>query len=456
MEKILIVDKIKSVFIFLLLLGLPIFLLIPSVSSTISDYDMNNDGVINILDIVQVANHLGESGTPGWIREDVDKNGIINMLDLMFVSNNYRESYNISVNDPPSSARIQKMSICYSGRITNSDIRDYIATHFDLCDTGISSPSNAPSLVADLKSRATALGKTIKVIGYYDSIFDSSGHPEDWYVHSTDGTRVTSNAVSTNYLMNVNPAKGWDDYYIQRAKSGLNSYSVYDGIFIDDCWHDPMYDTQYWSVSPSSWEVSNSNWKSYMVQFMGNLKSNLSSKIAMANVPLSTGSFSAICDVTHGAIIEHFVHKLQTADTDNGWSISAIQSAISQLRTQAEKGDIIAVVSGCNAGTGYEDWCKFCYACFSFAVEDPGKAYFAWNFMGSSPTTNPTWFQWMDDYNLGTPTDNYHTISGNVYERTFTNYYVLANLNNLGIFTTFTFNNTSYTLEGKHALFIQK
>ena len=100
----------KSIVIFTLLLSLPIFLQIPTASSSIPDYDVNSDGSCNIIDIVLIANRFGESGNPGWIREDVDNNGLINTLDIILVSNNYGDS---GWSDDVS--RIQKLSIEFMG-----------------------------------------------------------------------------------------------------------------------------------------------------------------------------------------------------------------------------------------------------------------------------------------------------------------------------------------------------
>ena len=55
------------------------------------NWDVNNDGVINIVDLVLVSNHYDETGNLGWIREDVDNNGEILVFDLVVVSNHYGE-----------------------------------------------------------------------------------------------------------------------------------------------------------------------------------------------------------------------------------------------------------------------------------------------------------------------------------------------------------------------------
>ena len=55
------------------------------------NWDVNNDCVINIVDLVLVSNHYDEIGIFGWIREDIDNNGEIQVFDLVLVSNHYGE-----------------------------------------------------------------------------------------------------------------------------------------------------------------------------------------------------------------------------------------------------------------------------------------------------------------------------------------------------------------------------
>jgi len=57
------------------------------------NWDLNNDGDCNIFDLVVVSNHYNETGTLGWIREDVDNNGQIKVIDLVFVSEHYDETW---------------------------------------------------------------------------------------------------------------------------------------------------------------------------------------------------------------------------------------------------------------------------------------------------------------------------------------------------------------------------
>ena len=57
------------------------------------NYDINMDGIQSVLDLVMVSNVFGDTGSDGWIREDVDNNGIIQILDMVLISNHYGESW---------------------------------------------------------------------------------------------------------------------------------------------------------------------------------------------------------------------------------------------------------------------------------------------------------------------------------------------------------------------------
>jgi hypothetical protein len=45
-------------------------------------YDLNGDGRVNVMEMVMIGNHWGETGAPGWIPEDVAQDGIINQADV--------------------------------------------------------------------------------------------------------------------------------------------------------------------------------------------------------------------------------------------------------------------------------------------------------------------------------------------------------------------------------------
>ncbi len=51
--------------------------------------DINSDGVVNILDIISIAQHWNETGAHGWIAQDIDENGTINVLDVILIGQNW-------------------------------------------------------------------------------------------------------------------------------------------------------------------------------------------------------------------------------------------------------------------------------------------------------------------------------------------------------------------------------
>ncbi len=54
-----------------------------------SSYDVNQDGVVNILDLVLIANQLGRTGPE--LLGDVNEDGTVNILDLVAVANRFSE-----------------------------------------------------------------------------------------------------------------------------------------------------------------------------------------------------------------------------------------------------------------------------------------------------------------------------------------------------------------------------
>lgn len=53
------------------------------------NWDISVDGFVDIIDLLMISNHYAESGSAGWIREDVDNDGIVSISDFLFVSNRY-------------------------------------------------------------------------------------------------------------------------------------------------------------------------------------------------------------------------------------------------------------------------------------------------------------------------------------------------------------------------------
>ena len=43
------------------------------------------DGSVNVLNLILIAEDFGQTGTPGWIHEDVNGDGVVNIEDLIIV-----------------------------------------------------------------------------------------------------------------------------------------------------------------------------------------------------------------------------------------------------------------------------------------------------------------------------------------------------------------------------------
>lgn len=47
--------------------------------------DVSNDGHVNVLDMILIGQHWGDTGSPRWIPEDVKKDGVINVPDMITI-----------------------------------------------------------------------------------------------------------------------------------------------------------------------------------------------------------------------------------------------------------------------------------------------------------------------------------------------------------------------------------
>jgi hypothetical protein len=58
-------------------------------SQTTASWDVNQDGAINVLDMIVIGQHWGETGSAGWIRADVNADGVVNTLDSIIVGQHW-------------------------------------------------------------------------------------------------------------------------------------------------------------------------------------------------------------------------------------------------------------------------------------------------------------------------------------------------------------------------------
>lgn len=57
------------------------------------NWDVSMDGVVSVFDLLLISNQFDETGSSGWIREDVDNNGIVQLADIITVSNYYNHAW---------------------------------------------------------------------------------------------------------------------------------------------------------------------------------------------------------------------------------------------------------------------------------------------------------------------------------------------------------------------------
>ena len=60
-----------------------------TVAQLSEDWDVNGDEAANVLDMVLVGQHWGETGLTGWIREDTNEDGAVNVLDMIIIGQHW-------------------------------------------------------------------------------------------------------------------------------------------------------------------------------------------------------------------------------------------------------------------------------------------------------------------------------------------------------------------------------
>jgi hypothetical protein len=399
---------------------------------------------------------------------------------------------------------IHKMIICYGAnsgvgpRVGISSYQDYIALHADLLDAHYTEdPSyDYPTWYASIKSKAIADGRTIKLIAYFDIIaiaetdyywsayFNSD---EDNFMHITGGDTPANRIERTTYpgqfLSNPDSAdSGWYETFWTIINRWYTDYTSLDGIFIDDCVGEYLSDYTFVQNSRSTWgdgfnysTTGYDTWVSWMEACLAHAKTHMNlidaDNILMANCFTDTN----LGKVTKCSFWEHFQHT-RTASYNTGYASIPLTSIDLLYDVLADAvGNKIAVNSGVSSGdtTQVKECCKYVYACAAFAAYDStDNIYFAWNFMGTSSTSPPTWFSWWDNLSeisttgagastLGDPevttkSTRLVELYTGVYERVFDNYYVIANTNAYGTSKSVTFMGTTYTMAGKSAIFIPR
>lgn len=69
--------------------SLPLIVQNGSVTVLSNPGDVNTDGEVNILDLILIGQHWGETGPPCWILADVSCDGVVNILDMILVGQHW-------------------------------------------------------------------------------------------------------------------------------------------------------------------------------------------------------------------------------------------------------------------------------------------------------------------------------------------------------------------------------
>ncbi len=51
--------------------------------------DVNDDGFVNVLDMITIGQHWSQTGATGWIRQDINEDGKVNVLDATLIGQNW-------------------------------------------------------------------------------------------------------------------------------------------------------------------------------------------------------------------------------------------------------------------------------------------------------------------------------------------------------------------------------
>jgi hypothetical protein len=51
--------------------------------------DVNDDGSVNVLDMITIGQHWSETGAYGWIRQDINEDGMVNVLDATLIGQHW-------------------------------------------------------------------------------------------------------------------------------------------------------------------------------------------------------------------------------------------------------------------------------------------------------------------------------------------------------------------------------
>jgi len=400
--------------------------------------DLNDDSVIDLTDLCLVA-LAWESfpGHPSWNpRADLDNNGVVDILDVVLVVRQMGMER----------MKANKHIVAYSS--VNDDSASFIANNFDIAVVDFAYTRNL--------GKIKAFNPNVVVFGYRDIIAmhttyedwaEVNAH-EDWFIHDNYGNRIRETGYGF-YVMDVG-SQGWRQHYAQYCLQKLAQHPTVDGIFADDCLEAKVWSRNWWSSRVSdipSWVRE--TWNERMNGMLSYVKNALGNKLFIINTNDYTGGFLSHVD---GMMLEGFIH--------GGWE--ALQSfsgtpasTIDVLQRLSATGKYFLVQSDTAYPGTVTDADKelmhklmiYCFGCFLLGVNGP-KASFGWLSFGKSRQIGSPSFCPEMEVETGNPKGNYYTKDG-LYMRDFEYAKVIVNLSTQTRSTVV--DGVTYTLEPRTA-----
>ena len=179
--------------------------------------DANGDGVVNILDLVLVASHFGESGETG---ADLNSDGVVNIQDLVLVANGLGDVAAAPSARGLTAAHVEQW-LRLAGQATSISQRDF------LYERGI-------QVLEQL--RQSLIPKTTTLLPNYPNPFN----PETWipyHLANASDVRITIFDVRGSVVRQLDLGHQQEGYYTSRSRAvywdGTNELgeSVASGVY---------------------------------------------------------------------------------------------------------------------------------------------------------------------------------------------------------------------------------
>ena len=172
-------------------------IIINDLSPQFADYDVNQDGVVNIQDLVVIATRFGQSGPNS---ADVNGDGVVSVLDLVQLAN--------ALNQAAAAPSLHPMAF---GMLTAADILEWLtqARNLDLADAELQG-----GILFLEQLLAVLIPKETELLPNYPNPFN----PETWIPY-----RLAKDAVVTLTIYDQTGS------IVRRFNVGYQSASVYEG-----------------------------------------------------------------------------------------------------------------------------------------------------------------------------------------------------------------------------------